>query len=70
MIIGINDKVIHEEVLEIILDSDEREVKSTPSQEITQEDFVKVRNLESSESNTTSNTMLGNILSLNLSSTT
>jgi len=69
MIIEINDEVINEELLEIIIDSNEKEVKSTPLQEITQEDFVKVRNSESSESNTMSNIISGNLLSLNLSST-
>jgi len=70
MIVGINDEAINEEILEITLDSDEKQVKSTPLQEITFEEFVKVGNSESSESSTTSNIISGNVLSLNLSSTT
>lgn len=71
MIVEINDKIINEEILWITIDSDEKEVKSTPIQETTQEEFVTIMNSESSESNTTiSNVISGNILSFNLSSTT
>lgn len=70
MIIGIEDEKFDEEFLEVNLDSDEKEIKSSPLQEITKENFVKVMNSESSESNTTANTTSGNLLSLNLLDTT
>jgi len=70
MIVGIVDEKFDEEFLEVNLESDEKEIKSSPLQEITKENFVKVMNSESSESNTTTNTTIGNLLSLNLSDTT
>ena len=70
MIVGIEDEKFNEEFLEVNLESDEKEIKSDPLQEITKENFVKIMNSESSESNTTSNTTRGNLLSLNLSDTT
>lgn len=70
MIVGIKDEKLEEEYLEISIDSDEKEIRSDPSQETTKEDFVKVMNSESSESNTKSNSTVGNLLSLNLSDTT
>jgi len=70
MIIGINVEDFQEEIFQINMDSNNKKIKSSPLQEITNETFVKQAISSSSETNTGTESTEGNLLVVNYKDTT
>ena len=69
MIIITSEENFNEEIFEVKMDSEEKTIKSSPLQEITNEDFLRRGITTSPESITISNIVSGNLLEVNSDTT-